>query len=265
MNTVLNKYQLLEEIGRGSFSIIYKSKDIYTDKLCAIKIEPKPTNVKVSKDANPIPFIVREAHIHNRLTDVPEIPRLLWFGFDRDYYYMVLPLFVGTFRILQYNLETSKEAWIHAGNDMLRAVRSLHHRGYIHRDIKPDNFMFDERGKVYLIDLGLCKQYIRNGGQHVAPRTRTGVIGTINYISVNVHNQLEPSRRDDVESICYVLWKLCGGLDWDIQEGDGPEDISTIRSCKMHLTTHKDLPVELLRLLMKTRVLEYAEAPCYEL
>jgi serine/threonine protein kinase len=258
-SVLLNKYQLIEEIGRGSFSNIYKAKDIYTNKYCAIKIEPK--------NEDPFQLIVREAHIHNRLRDLTVIPKLLWFGVDpqQNLYCMILPLLSGTFRSIQYRINTSldRELWLRSGMDMLQAVKSLHQNGYIHRDIKPDNFMFDERGKVYLIDLGLCKQYLRYG-QHVARKLRTGIIGTVNYISVNVHNMNEPSRRDDVESVCYVLWKMCGGLDWDIYE---TTDLSIIKDSKQSLVYSESerIPTDLLILLRKTRELDYEEEPCYDI
>lgn len=263
-NTILNKYQLIEEIGRGSFSTIYKAKDIYTNKYCAIKIEPK--NEDPSQGQPPVPFIVREAHIHNRLRDLIVIPNLLWFGVDSTHnlYCMILPLLMGTFRGVSCLLDTEENCsrWLQIGQQMLWSVQALHQKGYIHRDIKPDNFMYDDKGKVYLIDLGLCKQWIRNGTHIVPTRPRTGVIGTINYISVNVHNLIEPSRRDDVESVCYVLWKLCGGLDWDAPDND--MDLSTIRDCKIKLTSNPGVPIELLRLLRKTRMLEYTEEPRYD-
>jgi serine/threonine protein kinase len=256
---LLNKYQLIEEIGRGSFSTIYKAKDIYTEKYCAIKIEPK--------NEDPFQLIVREAHIHNRLRDLTVIPNLLWFGIEQqqNLYCMILPLLTGTFRSIQYRLDTkdNRDLWINSGRYMLQAVKSLHQKGYIHRDIKPDNFMFDERGKVYLIDLGLCKKYLRYDGQHIEPKMRSSVIGTVNYISVNVHNMKEPSRRDDVESICYVLWKICGGLDWDSCE----TDLSIIKDSKQSLVYSESerVPTELLDLLRKTRELKYDEEPCYDL
>jgi serine/threonine protein kinase len=262
MDIVLNKYQLLGEIGNGSFSKIYKAKDIYTSKECAIKIEKKSKNLQT----NEIVFIIREAHIHNRLHDVEQIPRLLWFGHDTQFYYMVLPLLSGTFRNLLFDLEipSNRESWIRVGQHMLHSIRALHNHGYIHRDIKPDNFMFDDKGKVYLIDLGMCKNYLRNG-QHIAPKIRTpasGIIGTANYISVHVHQMKEPSRRDDVESVCYVLWKICGGLDWG---NDSTDRLETILDKKLALLQDPRIPPELLCLLQKTRSLDYYDEPCYDL
>jgi serine/threonine protein kinase len=261
MDIVLNKYQLLEEIGNGSFSKIYKAQDIYTSKQCAIKIEKKSKHL----ETNEIVFIIREAHIHNRLHDVEEIPKLLWFGHDTQFYYMVLPLLSGTFRNLLFNLEIpcNRASWVRVGQHMLQSIQALHNHGYIHRDIKPDNFMFDDTGKVYLIDLGMCKNYLRNG-QHVAAKVRStgGIIGTANYISVNVHQMKDPSRRDDVESLCYVLWNMCGGLDW----GTDPSDsLVTILDKKLALLQDPQIPPELLALLQKTRSLEYFDEPCYVL
>jgi serine/threonine protein kinase len=252
-NVVLNKYELLQEIGRGSFSAIYKAKDIYTGKCCAIKIEPKNRNS----------LILREAHIHNILHNVREIPKLLWFGFDEGQYYMVLPLLCGNFRGIHLDVADTMGEWFRIGHHMLLAVRALHSKGYIHRDIKPDNFMYNDRGEIFLIDLGLCKQYVING-THIAQKPRSTLIGTINYISVNVHNMEEPSRRDDVESVCYVLWKIWGGLDWD-NNTTTHDALSTIKKKKIDLLYQPTIPCKLFELLHKTRDLNYWDEPCYEL
>lgn len=261
MTIVLNKYQLLQEIGSGSFSKIYKVKDTYTDNCYAMKIEPKPQGANFSPG-----LIVREAHLHSRLSDLAAIPKMRWFGQDKHCYYMVLPLLEGTFRNIQYRLNRPNEQaqWTRTAQHMLGALQALHERGYVHRDIKPDNFMLDDAGKLYLIDLGFCKKYLTTGGQHVPPKIRTGgsIIGTANYISVNVHEGKEPSRRDDVESVCYVLWKLCGGLDWGTDTED--DDLATLCDKKQALLQHPGIPTALLRLLHRTRQLDYADEPCYQ-
>jgi serine/threonine protein kinase len=251
-DVILNKYQILEEIGRGSFSTIYKAKDIYTDKKCAIKIEQK----------NEYSLIVREAKIHNLLLSVREIPKLLWFGFDTKNYYMVLPLLLGNFRGIHIDSIKNEIEFLKTGFYMLQAVKALHSKGYVHRDIKPDNFMYDEKGIIYLIDLGLCKKIIV-GGKPIPSKTRTTIIGTVNYISINVHNMEEPSFRDDVESICYVLWKISGGLDWDNQTIF--DDLSVIKDKKNRLIENNNINCNLRILLEKTRLLCHDDTPFYEL
>lgn len=249
-NIILNKYELLKEIGSGAFSTIYKAKDIFTQKPCAIKVEPKNKNS----------LIVREASIHNILINVREIPKLLWFGFDNENYYMVLPLLCGNFRGILIDPLQNESQFIQTGTYMLQAVNALHKKGYIHRDIKPDNFMYDEIGRIYLIDLGLCKKILVDGTTQINPKPRTSVIGTVNYISINVHNLEEPSLRDDIESLCYVLLKISGGLDWDTQS----YDLSTIKEKKMNLIHGSSLHPNLRNLLQKTRLLGYMDEPCYE-
>lgn len=268
MKTVLNKYQLLEEIGSGSFSKIYKVKDTYTNNCYAMKIEKKPTRVEATDADQPSTFslIVREANLHSRLFDLECIPKMRWFGQDQLCYYMVLPLLTGTFSnvVFQLDCPTQYAAWVEVAHQMLHAVQALHEHGYLHRDIKPDNFMFDQEGKIFLIDLGLCKKYLTPTGQHVPYKRRSAetILGTANYISVNVHHGHEPSRRDDVESICYVLWKIGGGLDWGTHSD---EDWATICEKKTALLHHPGIPAALLRLLQRTRNLHYFDTPCYDM
>merc|ERR1712151_1277216 len=102
---------------------------------------------------------------------------------------------------------------------MLRRIEFFHTRSYIHRDIKPDNFLIGRAQKsniVYIIDFGLAKKY-RNPETHVhGPyRENKNLTGTARYASLNAHLGLEQSRRDDLEAIGYVLvYFLKGGLPW---------------------------------------------------
>lgn len=264
--TVLNKYELLEEIGSGSFSKIYKVQDTYTNNYYAMKIEqkPKPSETNGGNGVHPVSLILREANLHSRLSDIETIPKMRWFGQDPLSYYMVLPLLKSTFRNVVYQLDavTEHAAWTNVAQQMLRAVQALHQHAYLHRDIKPDNFMFDEEGKVFLIDLGMCKKYLTTNGHHVPHKRRPpgSILGTANYISVNLHQGHEPSRRDDVESVCYVLWKICGGLDWG---SDPDEGLASIGDKKNALLHHPGIPTPLLQLLQRTRNLNYFEEPCY--
>jgi serine/threonine protein kinase len=96
------------------------------------------------------------------------------------------------------------------GRQILSRIEFLHSKKLIHRDIKPENFLFgNERNKdvLYMIDLGFCKKYIVNGF-HIKNKKRENIIGTPNFVSINVMEGNEPSRRDDLESIVYIMYYL---------------------------------------------------------
>ena len=100
---------------------------------------------------------------------------------------------------------------------MLTIIKAVHNKDLLHRDIKPDNFMLDlneTTNKLYLIDFGLAKRY-NYDGKHISENTNCSLIGTPKYVSLNVHNCCEPSRRDDIESCIYVMiYMLFGDNFW---------------------------------------------------
>jgi len=105
------------------------------------------------------------------------------------------------------------------GIQMLQRMEFIHEKGFIHRDIKPENFVIglnDKSNTVYTIDYGLSKRYKdKNTGQHIPYRENRHLIGTARYASLNAHLGIEQSRRDDIESIGYVLvYFLAGRLPW---------------------------------------------------
>jgi serine/threonine protein kinase len=104
-----------------------------------------------------------------------------------------------------------------AGLQMLDRVELLHKNGFLHRDMKPDNFLIgrgDEQSVIYVIDLGLSKRYIRDG-VHAPYRTGKDLTGTARYVSIGTHQGYEQSRRDDLESLAYViLYLMRGSLPW---------------------------------------------------
>lgn len=105
------------------------------------------------------------------------------------------------------------------GIQMLERIKFIHENYHIHRDIKPDNFVMginEDENMVYLIDFGLAKKYkSQSKGTHIPFRTNKNMTGTARYCSINTHLGYEQSRRDDLESIGYVLlYFLKGVLPW---------------------------------------------------
>ena len=259
---VLNKYELLEEIGRGAFSTIYKVRNIYTSAMYALKMDTIPKN----EDPLIRRLIIREANLHKELRHIRGIPKMLWFGCEDSQYYMVLPLLKASLRGVEIPKTNALEL-LKLGQAMLDILRELHEAGYIHRDIKPDNWMYDACGSLYLIDLGLCKRYLKSDGTHFPQKQISGMIGTTNYVSLNVHNRIEPSRRDDVESVIYVLLKICRVLNWDNVINSSHETIYNMKLDIVNVLLREgEREMEwILKFLEDTRLLEYYETPCYEL
>lgn len=108
---------------------------------------------------------------------------------------------------------------------MLDHLSQLHRIGFIHRDLKPHNFVLEHPSlvdpdhlypKIYLIDFGLSSMYVDSDGVHLPRATGVGYRGTFKYLSIRNHRGIQPSRRDDLESLAYTaLMLLEGRLPWD--------------------------------------------------
>lgn len=153
-------------------------------------------------------------------------------------------------------------------------LQFLHSRHFIHRDIKPENFLMgvgECAGEVYLIDFGLAKMY-RDPitRRHIPCTGNRHFAGTVRYVSINVHLGLEQARRDDLESLGYVLIYLMRGfLPWQsynaatIAERRARVGIKKIRMRAETLC--RSLPVEFATYLNHVRTLRFDIAPDYSL
>ncbi|CAN4100084.1 unnamed protein product [Withania somnifera] len=209
---VSNKFRRGRKIGSGSFGEIYLDANVQTNEEVAIKLE----NVKTKH-----PQLLYEAKLYKILQGGTGVPSLKWFGAEGDYNVLVMDLLGPSLEDL-FNFcsrKMSLKTVLMLADQMINRVEFVHAKSFLHRDIKPDNFLMGlgrRANQVYVIDFGLAKKYRDSAThQHIPYRENKNLTGTARYASMNTHLGIEQSRRDDLESLGFVLmYFLRGSLPW---------------------------------------------------
>ena len=90
--------------------------------------------------------------------------------------------------------------------EMLEAIKEVHNRGFIHRDVKASNFVLSQDFKqVFIVDFGLAKKHLDNQKNPVQQRQKADFRGTVSFASLNAHNNIDLARRDDLWSLYFVI------------------------------------------------------------
>lgn len=213
------RYRLDERLGGGAFGEIYSGVDTESGALVAVKLE------RVDAEH---PQLTYEARIYTQLANERGIPQLHYVGREGNYNVLVLERLGSNLETLfnQCGRRFSLNTVLLLADKMLQLVQKVHDGGFVHRDIKPDNFVTGLREKgeddeLYIIDFGLSKCFwdpVKD--EHIPFRNDKHLTGTARYASINNHRGLEQSRRDDLESLGYVLlYLLKGELPWQNQKG----------------------------------------------
>jgi|SaaInlStandDraft_5_1057022.scaffolds.fasta_scaffold10223_5 serine/threonine protein kinase len=259
---VERKYEILSKIGEGTFGKIFKGRNINNKSIVAIKIE-KSVESKL---------LFNEAKIYKNLEGMLGIPRILSFGKEGIFNYLVIDLLDESLEELRSICggKLSLKCVLNVGLQLLSRIEMFHNEGLIHRDIKPDNFLIDRKTNIiYIIDFGLAKRYLDISGNHVLLENGRKITGTARYVSPNVHSGLSPSRRDDIESIVYLLiYLLSGSLPWQkIKHEDKSKKYEIIGDFKNSRTLFEhfpDVPTEFITMLTYCRRMTYDEDPDYD-
>lgn len=250
-----HKYRIEKRLGNGSFGSIFQGINIRTREKVAIKSEPNNGDIKSLKN---------ETRVYQYLNGCFGIPKIRWFGTDINNNYMVIDLLGPSLAdVMKQRGKFSLECVLKLGNQIIDILQGIHEKGMIHRDIKPDNFLLDplkEFDQIYIIDFGLCKTYIHvDTNEHIEMKKTKSFVGTPNFSSVNSHNLKELSRRDDLESVGYMLlYFYFGSLPW-IEHVVSKEEMK-----EMKTTISRENRGVLCDFLKSCKELSFHERPFYE-
>ncbi|KAL4442787.1 hypothetical protein ABPG74_010676 [Tetrahymena malaccensis] len=265
---IANRFEIKELLGCGSFGEVYLAFD---------KQQNQEVGLKIDIQADENSQIPREAKLLQIFQGGEGIPKVFWSGVEE-----VSNKNAVAMELLGENLETllikcggkfSLKTVLMLADQMIKRIEYVHSKGFVYRDLKPENFMMGKKGKsqqiVYLIDFGLIKRYKDpKTNKHIPFRDNKGLIGTARYVSVNTHIGLEQSRRDDFESLIYVLVYLVKGrLPWQgILAENKEKKHEKLKQQKVSISLEKlceGMPNQFLQFCNLIRQLRFEDQPNY--
>jgi len=265
-------------IGQGGYSSVYicKKKDADTNQTYAIKLSKDIRNS--SKN-----HLLIEYKILRYLVGGIGIPKVYSYGKEDDNIFLVQELLGNNLNQEMKNRKNkfNKKTFISLGLQMISRIEFLHSYGFIHCDIKPDNFVLGLKQEknmndidknnftLYLIDYGLAEPYMNLKTKvHKKPKENQGHKGTIDFCSINSHMGLSLSRRDDLESLAYCLIYLyLGKLPWTSSRSIGKSK-ENILNAKIEFSSIckqlKNIDKNLVKILDYVSKLQFEEKPNYQ-
>lgn len=206
---ILGKYKLGKKLGNGSFGVVYLATDINNFEY-AIKFE----DVKDYKK-----HLEKENLIYDTLQDNRKFPKKYYYGNYKSHRILILEKLGKSlkhhfsFNSFEFDLATISNIAIQC----LYRLEIFHDKGWLHQDIKPENILVDPyRGDtLYLIDYGTSTSWKTSNGKHILPGHSKKIVGTARYSCIANHQGFKQCRRDDLESLGYVLlYFMRGQLPW---------------------------------------------------
>ncbi|CAJ0579959.1 unnamed protein product, partial [Mesorhabditis spiculigera] len=262
----VTKYEIIELLGSGGFGDTYAIKtechaEHINKRMLRLKME-----CEVLKVASQIPDPKKKLHF------VPFYDS----GRSDDIRFMVMGLVGPSIYELRKKLPDEKfskaSAW-RISIEALDGIADLHDLGYIHRDIKPANFAIgleDKQHTIYLLDFGIARKYLQADGQHKPPREKAKFVGTVGFASRGCHQSVEQSRKDDLETWCYMVIDLCAHklIPWRCSATK--EDVYALK-CELfqfdqkHHKIWDTVPKDFRRMMKYVDELTYYQAPDYKM
>ena len=260
---IFRKYKVQKKIGEGAFSHVYSGICIITNESVAIKFESR-------KSENP--SLETESYILYSLRGLG-IPEVLSFGHLKNYNVLVEPLLgkslFDIFNERKGSLPIEDISLISI--QIIDRIQWVHSKNIVHRDLKPDNFLIgnNDPNIIYLTDFGLSKKYKSSKtGKHIKFSFTGKLVGTVRFASINALRGGEQSRKDDLESIGYmIIYLMRGKLPWQGVTGyQKMQKYFKIYKMKKNVPTEdlcKFLPKQMTDFMKYIKQLEFEQEPDY--
>jgi casein kinase 1 len=258
-----NCYQGKKKISAGSFGTVFSGVDIRNNEPIAIKIE------KIVGEE--MRSVIREGSFLKKLEGTRGIPKVFWTGSKGDQDVLVITLLGKDLAsYLKIYKKFSLKTVVMIADQLLTLLEQIHTKNLLHRDIKPENILVgrgDQADTIFFVDFGISKYYKDNLGRHIPFRDKKSFIGTTRYASIAAHIGNEISRKDDLESLAYVIIFLAKGvLPWqnlNVSESEKTKKVGEIKAKTPVEELCKGLPEEFSKYLLYVKNLTFKENPDY--
>lgn len=256
------KYLVSRHIDSGGFGSVYSATIRGSGKDVIVKIETNRHRDTLST----------EALVYGKLKGIPGFPK---FYHEGEYHGRSLIVVERLGMPLdnywsqeKFNRRLPSGCIAGIVHQLLDALEFLHDKGYLHCDIKPNNIIVGDynkpnSGKVYLIDFGCADKFLSSRGEHVSRRSKMQIIPNGPFASFRAHERKQQSRRDDLESLAYLMVACYKGeLPWK----GGSDDEDQMRAKKERVSAgslFSGMPTEMAEFFRYVRKLQFSERPDY--
>ncbi|CAD5217824.1 unnamed protein product [Bursaphelenchus xylophilus] len=264
-------FEICQLLGSGGYGDVYMVRNVKENTVAAMKIERQ--DVESSRQRLALEVLI--------LTGVAQLPewrrahfaRLLSYGQNYEFKFVIMSMVGRTISEIQRQQPDSNytiDKAVKISIQCLEAISQLHHMGFIHRDVKPNNFALGigrQYGAVVLFDFGCARRFVHKelSGVPRKPRPIVKLVGTLRYASRNALRLREQCRKDDLESLFYTILQVFNvqALFWWTEK-----DIEVILTLKQklfidELTLLRKFPPELTKFAHYIDKLSYYSTPDY--